>query len=60
MVAASYSLLVQMFGLLVACVQQPLRSMGGVATSHVVGVDSCSLLRQLFRLMTLQQDLTVV
>ena len=56
MVAASYLLLVQTFGLVVACFQPPLRSKGGV----VVAVDFCSILRQLFRLMTLQQDLIVV
>ena len=39
MVAASYLLQVQKFGLIAACVQSPIRSMGGVATSHVVVVD---------------------
>ena len=39
MVAASYLLQVQKFGLIAAFVQSPIRSMGGVATSHVVVVD---------------------
>jgi hypothetical protein len=60
MVAASYFLQVQMFGLMKTCVQSPIHSMGGDAASHVLVVDSSSLLRQLLRLMTLQQDLTVV
>jgi hypothetical protein len=60
MVAARYLTLVQTFGRLVACFQPPLRIKGGVASSHVVVVDFCSMLRQLLRLMTLQQDLSVV
>jgi hypothetical protein len=60
MVEASNSLLLQMFGLMVASFQPPLHSMGSVEALHVLVVDSCQLLTQLLRLMTLQQDLTVV